>query len=101
MAESILGNISQEQTLSELLGNFTLVMAAMLEKMPRIDANDRLIINAAEITAPVTVSSGTVTSVTSVSTLLAAGFASRPLDGLPVQMSNAGAMHIYDNIRFS
>lgn len=106
-AESILGNISQEATQAELLGGVVTLLAAMLDKMPRVDVNDRLIVNPSESTSPVTVSSGTITTVTTVATLTALtalqnmGTLSRPADAIPLHMSGAGAMHIYDNIKVS
>lgn len=103
-AESILGNISQEATQAELLGGVVTLLAAMLDKMPRVDANDRLIVNPSESTSPVTVSSGTITTVTTVAALTALqnmGALSRPADAIPLHLGNAGAMHIYDNIKVS
>jgi hypothetical protein len=97
-AESILGNISQEATQAELLGGVVTLLAAMLDKMPRVDANDRLIVNPSESTSPVTVSSGTITTAGVLQNL---GTLSRPADAIPLHLSNAGSMHIYDNIKVS
>lgn len=42
MATSILAGISQEETQLELLGNITILLAAMLERMPRVTGNDQM-----------------------------------------------------------
>lgn len=97
-AESILGNISQEATQAELLGGVVTLLAAMLDKMPRVDVNDRLIVNPSESTSPVTVASGTITTVTALQNM---GSLSRPADAIPLHLGNAGALHIYDNIKVS
>lgn len=102
-AQSILGDITQEATLQELLANQTLLLAAILEKMPRVDANDRLLTNAAEVNSTVAVT-GAISSVTTVSAVTALqtlGVLARPADAMPMHLSNAGAMHIYDNIKVS
>jgi hypothetical protein len=112
-AESILGGINQEATQQELLAQATLILLAILEKMPRVDVNDRLMVNPSESTANVVVSSGTVTTVSTVTALTTAadltrlnnmgtsGITSKPADAVPLHLSNAGAMHIYNNILVS
>jgi hypothetical protein len=113
-AASILGGINQEATQQELLAQATYLLFAILEKMPRVDVNDRLVVNPSESTSPVTISSGTVTissgTVTTLTTAAdltrlnnmgTAGATSRPADGVPLHLSNAGAMHIYNNILVS
>lgn len=106
-AESILGGINQEATQQELLAQATLILLAILEKMPRVDANDRLVVNPSESTSPVTVSSGTVTTVTTLADMTrlnnmgTSGVTSKPADAVPLHLSNAGAMHIYNNILVS
>lgn len=97
-AESILGGISQEATQQELLAQATLLLAAILEKMPRVDVADRLLVNPSEATGPVTVSSGDLTRLNNMGT---SGVTSRPADAIPMHNANAGAMHIYDNIKVS
>lgn len=97
-AESILGGINQEATQQELLAQATLILLAILEKMPRVDAADRLIVNPSESTSPVTVSSGTITTLNNMGT---PGITSKPADAVPLHLSNAGAMHIYNNILVS
>jgi hypothetical protein len=106
-AASILGGINQEATQQELLAQATYLLFAILEKMPRVDVNDRLVVNPSESTSPVTISSGTVTTLTTAADLTrlnnmgTTGATSRPADGVPLHLSNAGAMHIYNNILVS
>lgn len=103
-ASSILGGINQEVTQQELLAQATYLLLAILEKMPRVDANDRLVVNPSESTSPVTISSGTVTTaadLTRLNNMGTIGATSRPADGVPLHLSNAGAMHIYNNILVS
>jgi hypothetical protein len=40
-SESILAGMNQEATQLELLGNITILLAAMLERMPRVTGNDQ------------------------------------------------------------
>jgi hypothetical protein len=106
MADSILGNISQEATLSELLGGMVLLLSAILEKLPRTDGNDRLLTNASEVNSTVAITGAissvtTVGAVTAVNALQTMGALARPADAIPMHMSNAGAMHIYNNITVS
>lgn len=85
---SILGGISQEVSQQELLANATYLLAAILEKMPRIDGAERLIVTHGE-------------SSVEVSTARSFGTLARPADAVPTQIAQAGAMHIYDNIKVS
>lgn len=104
--QNLFGDLNLEASQQELLSNLTLILAAILEKMPRVDGNDR-VITTTESAQPVTVSSGTVTTVTTVGTVTAVGNMAnfgtslRAADAIPTQLSNMGVMHIYDNIRVS
>ncbi len=105
-AESILQNLSQEATLQELLGGTVVLLAAILEKLPRVDANDRLLTNASEVNSTVAITGAvssvtTVGAVTAVNALQTMGVLARPADAMPIHLGNAGAMHIYDNIKVS
>jgi hypothetical protein len=106
-AQSILGGIGQEDTQQQVLDNITMLLSAILEKLPRVDANDRLLVNTAE-QGNVTVAlaaAQTLATLTTANDLLrlnnlgTAGVTSRPADAIPLHLSNAGAMHIYDNIK--
>lgn len=104
---SILGGISQEATQAELLGHITLLLAAMLEKMPRVDANDRLLVSQAEVGPTVTLAGGqTLATVDLVNKVLRFGAptnttATKDADGAVTHWANSGSQHIYDNIKVS
>jgi hypothetical protein len=107
--QNLLGGLSNEATQQELLGGVVILLSAMLEKMPRVDVNDRLIVNTSD-QGNVTVAlaaAQTLATVTTLSTLTTAGTLqnlgaqSRPADAIPMHASNAGAMHIYNNLIFS
>jgi hypothetical protein len=109
-AESLLAGLNAESTQQELLGGVVLLLAAMLEKMPRVDANDRLLVNGTENTTTVAISGGqTLATVTTLTTLndalrlnaLGSGAFAKPTDAMPMHLSNAGATHIYDNVKVS
>lgn len=106
-ANSILAGISQEDTQAELLGNIVILLAAMLEKMPRVDSNDRLLVSQAEVGPTVALASGqTLGTADLVNKLLRFGAttstnATKDLDGTVQHMANAGCNYIYDNIKVS
>ena len=68
-------------------------ISSTLEKMPRLDAADRIIINGSEITQTVTISSGTVTTLSDQTNI-----GGRPASNMAVAISNSGAQYLYDNI---
>ena len=97
-ATSILGGISQEATQEELLGNMTLLLAAILESMPRTDANARAIVNTSD-QGNVTVAlaaSQTLTTVGTVSNQTNIG--GRDASHAAYALANMGTAHIYNNI---
>lgn len=101
MATSILAGLNEEATQQELLGGVLVLLSAMLEKMPRVDVNDRLLVNPSESTSPVTVSSGTVTTVTTVGTVSnQTNVGGRDASHMAYAAANAGSMHIYNNLIF-
>ena len=71
----------------------TFYLSAMLEKMPRVDTADRMIVNLSDATQII----GTVSSVTNVTTV--DGLGGKTTAAIPTQISNVGALHLYDNIR--
>lgn len=89
---------AKEPTLNELLTHMTLLLTAILDKLPRLDGNDRVLINGSEIAAAAMANLTTVTTLTGLSSL---GAQLRPADAIPLHMSNAGAMHLYDRIGVS
>jgi hypothetical protein len=97
------------------MATVVLLLSMILEKLPRVDGNDRVMVNASEIanasspvtvssgtvtvsSGTVTVSSGTVTTVSSVTGMSNLGASARPADAIPMHLSNVGALHIYDRI---
>ena len=68
-------------------------ISSTLEKMPRLDAADRIIINGSEITQTVTISSGTVTTLSDQTNI-----GGRPASNMAVAISNSGAQYLYDNL---
>lgn len=85
------------------MGTVIYLLAAILDKLPRIDANDRLIVNASEISpasTPVsgTVSVSTVTSVTAVAGINSIGTNLAVVNAVPMHLANAGANYLYDRI---
>ena len=106
-ATSVLAGLAEEATQSELLGNVIILLAAMLEKMPRVDNNDRLLVSQAEVGPTVALASGqTLGTADIVNKLLRLGAttstnATKDLDGTVQHMANAGCNYIYDNIKVS
>lgn len=95
-ATSILGNISQEATLQELLGATVYALAAILEKMPRVTGNDQAAVSIES--GSVGISSGqTLATVTTVGTVTNTNqLGGQYAAGNNLMMS--GTAHIYNNI---
>ena len=92
-ATSILGGISQEATQQELLAHATILLAAILESMPRTDANARAIVNTSDQGA---MAVGTVTTVGTVGNQTNIG--GRDASNTSYALANMGTAHIYNNI---
>ena len=90
---SILDGLSQEETLITLLSNLTDAINKLSANSPRTDANKRIVVNASEV-------SSTVTTLNSVGANINTGTV-KVLDTMPTHLSNSGAIHIYDNIKFT
>lgn len=103
-ATSILGGISQEATQQELLAHATILLAAILESMPRTDANARAIVNTSDQgNVTVAFASGqslsTVSNVTTVHTVNnQANIGGRDASHAVYALANMGTAHIYNNI---
>lgn len=107
--QNLLGGLNLEASQQELLATTAVLLAAILEKMPRVDANDRAIVNTSD-QGNVTValaSAQTLATVTTVTTAAdltrlnnmgSSGVTSKPADAIPLHLSNAGVMHVYNNI---
>lgn len=78
----------------ELQEGVLYAMLAILEKMPRVDTADRIVTN--QETGSVSISSGTVTTVTTVANQTNIG--GRDAAHASFAMANIGALHIYNNI---
>lgn len=100
-ATSILGGISQEATQQELLAHATILLAAILESMPRTDANARAIVNTSD-QGNVTVAlaaSQTLATVSTVSTVSnQTNIGGRDASHAAYALANMGTAHIYNNI---
>ena len=90
---SILDGLSQEETLITLLSNLTDAINKLSANSPRTDLNKRMVVNASDIPL-------TVTTLNSVGANNNTGTV-KVLDTMPVHLSNSGAIHIYDNIKFT
>lgn len=78
----------------ELQEGVLYAMLAILKKMPRVDTADRIVTN--QETGSVSISSGTVTTVGTVSNQTNIG--GRDAAHASFAMANIGALHIYNNI---
>lgn len=100
---SILGGINQEATQQELLTQTTLLLAAILERLPRTDTMDRLIVNASEVNPTVAIASAqtlaTVTTVGTCSTVSNVNqVGGQTSDMVQKFLSNTGSDYLYNNI---
>lgn len=74
------------------------LLSSILEKMPRVDINDRMTTNIE--TGTVVIGSGTVTAVTTVATVSnQTNIGGRDASHATFALANMSALHIYDNIR--
>ena len=97
-ATSILGGISQEATQQELLAHATILLAAILESMPRTDANARAIVNTSD-QGSVTVALAASQTLTTVATVgNQTNIGGRDASNTAYAMANMGTAHIYNNI---
>jgi hypothetical protein len=103
MPQSILAGLNEEATQLELLSNITVLLSAMLEKMPRVTGNDQCAVSV-EGTATVAFApnqvihsiTGTLAALTSLNQL--GGRATLPVADAQVM---TGTSHIYNNITVS
>lgn len=89
-----LRNAFAEMATEDTTQTLLYLLTAILEKMPRVDNADRLVITSVEAGAQaVTVSSGTVTTVGNQTNL-----GGRDATNIPQAVANMGTAHIYNNI---
>lgn len=87
-----------EQGVQESLDTTILLLASIIEKMARLDINDRMAVNVE--TGTVAVSSlPTLSNVTNLTNLN--NFSGGNAAPLPYHMSNIGSSHIYNQLEFS
>ena len=92
-----LRNAFAEMATEDTTQTLLYLLTAILEKMPRVDNADRLVITSVEAgSQAVTVSSGTVTTVTTVGNQTNLG--GRDATNIPQAVANMGTAHIYNNI---
>lgn len=96
------GQLSQEEVLNGMLA----VLSAMLETLPRVDANNRVLVNASEVNPTVAIAAsqtlGTVTTVSTVTTMSnMTNIGGRDASNMAFAFANAGTLHIYNNITVS
>jgi hypothetical protein len=105
--QNLLGELSLEASQQELLAQATYYLAAILDKLPRIDNNDRVIVNTSDqgnVTVALAAAQtlGTVTTVSTVSALSnQTSLGGRDMSHAQMMQANAGCMHIYHNILVS
>ena len=95
--QNLLGELSLKTSQQKLLAQATYYLAAILDRLPRIDNNDRVIVNTSDQgNVTVTLASGTVTTVSNQTSL-----GGRDMSHAQMMKANAGCMHIYNNISVS
>lgn len=97
---SVLGGISSEATQEQLLSQTTLLLSQILERLPRTDTMDRLVVNATEVNPTVAIASAqTLATVTTVGTVTNVNqVANQGVGFLQKAFSDAGAQYLYNNI---
>lgn len=103
--QNLFGELNLEATQQEMLAQMTLLLAAILDKLPRVDTNDRVMVSHAESNPTVSIAASqtlaALSDLTRVNNFGSAGVTSKPADAIPMHLANAGTMHIYDNIKVS
>ena len=98
---SLLAGLNQEASQQELLAQTTLLLAAILDRLPRLDGNDRAIVNTSD-QGNVTVALATAQTLATVTTLSTmsnqTNIGGRDASHMAVATANMGVAHIYNNI---
>lgn len=102
--QNLFGELSLETTQQEMLAQMTLLLAAILENMPRTDSNARAVVNTSD-QGNVTVAiagAQTLSAVTTVATVTTVGnqtnIGGRDASHAAYALANMGTAHIYNNI---
>ena len=92
-----LRNAFEDLATDAKLDMMLVLLAQIADKLPRVDVNDRVVVNTSDQgTVSVALSgSQTLAVVTSLRNLGTVGV---PTDALPSQAANAGSLHLYQNI---
>ena len=105
--QNLFGELSLETTQQEMLAQMTLLLAAILENMPRTDSNARAIVNTSDqgnvtVSIAATQTLATVTTVGTVTTVSTVGnqtnIGGRDASNTAYALANMGTAHIYNNI---
>ena len=94
--QNLFGDTASEATLQEVISAIAFFLSGIYEKMPRLDANDRLIVSHAESSPSVSLT--TNQTLATLTTLTSLGTNSVVANSVPYNLSNTGALHIYNNI---
>ena len=95
---SLLAGLNQEASQQELLAQTTLLLAAILDRLPRLDGNDRAIVNTSD-QGNVTVALATAQTLATVTTMTnQTNVGGRDASHMAVATANMGTAHIYNNI---
>lgn len=98
-SESILGGINQEVTQLELLGNITVLLAAMLERMPRVTGNDQAAVSIEAGSVGIAANQDLRNITGALANITSIGGRSAAVTTDAIAMS--GTAHIYNNITVS
>ena len=93
--QNLLGDLNLETSQQELLAQTTYLLASILDKMPRIDANERAIVNTSD-QGNVTVALAASQVLTTLTNQTQLG--GRDMSHAQVATANASTTHIYNNI---
>lgn len=95
--ETALATMALVEAVSKMNEAMQYLMTSILEKMPRVDAADRLLVSHAESSPAVTLAANQ--TLQTLATLTAIG--GRDAAHTAYALANVGALHLYDNIRVS
>ena len=90
----MLGGLALEGTQEELLGNITVLLAAILEQLPRTDGNQRVLVSSAEAQPTVNIAASQTLATVGNQT----NIGGRDASNTAYALANMGTAHIYNNI---
>jgi len=98
-SETILGGISSEASLLDLIELQALLISQLTAKLPRTDAQGRLQVNINDNGNLVSLPNSTV--IATLDRVSAFGASSRAADSVPYHIASIAAMSLYQNISFT